>query len=146
MKDHTNRFNSPPCAADELDTGKGRVTQFSDLSPSLIFFLLSASVGVAMTGLGIIWPLVPVYAVQLGASGLQVGLIIAAFNITRTLFNPFSGRFQTVGVENLLLFQGFFSIQWYRFFMFFQHRLRCLFLSVSSTDLPQCWSSPLPWH
>lgn len=93
MKDHTNRFNSPPCAADELDTGKGRVTQFSDLSPSLILFLLSASVGVAMTGLGIIWPLVPVYAVQLGASGLQVGLIIAAFNITRTLFNPFSGRF-----------------------------------------------------
>ncbi len=93
MKDHKNRFNNPPCAADEFDTDKGRVTYLSDLSPSLILFLLSASVGVAMTGLGIIWPLVPVYAVQLGASGFQVGLIIAAFSITRTLFNPFSGRF-----------------------------------------------------
>jgi MFS family permease len=45
-----------------------------------------------MIGLGIIWPLVPVYAVELGASGLQVGLIIASFNIARTVFNPISGR------------------------------------------------------
>ena len=61
-------------------------------SPAWILFFLSASVGVAMIGLGIIWPLVPVYALELGASGFQVGLIIAAFNITRTIFNPFSGR------------------------------------------------------
>lgn len=45
-----------------------------------------------MIGLGIIWPLVPVYAVDLGASGFQVGMIIAAFNVARTLFNPVSGR------------------------------------------------------
>jgi MFS family permease len=61
-------------------------------SPAWILFFLSASVGVAMIGLGIIWPLVPVYAVDLGASGFQVGLIIAAFNIARTVFNPISGR------------------------------------------------------
>jgi MFS family permease len=61
-------------------------------SPAWILFFLSASVGVAMIGLGIIWPLVPVYAVELGASGLQVGLIIASFNIARTVFNPISGR------------------------------------------------------
>ena len=30
------------------------------------------------------------YAVELGTSGLQVGLIIAAFNIARTVFNQFS--------------------------------------------------------
>ena len=68
-------------------------SQPPELSPSWILFILSASVGVAMIGLGIIWPLVPVYAIELGASGLQVGLIIAAFNIARTVFNPFSGRF-----------------------------------------------------
>ena len=45
-----------------------------------------------MIGLGIIWPLVPVYAVQLGAGGLQVGIIIASFNLARTLFNPLAGR------------------------------------------------------
>jgi MFS family permease len=61
-------------------------------SPAWILFFLSASVGVAMIGLGIIWPLVPVYAVELGASGFQVGLIIAVFNIARAVFNPFSGR------------------------------------------------------
>jgi MFS family permease len=55
-------------------------------------FLLSASVGVATIGLGIIWPLVPVYALQLGAGGFQVGLIIASFNLARTLFNPLAGR------------------------------------------------------
>lgn len=61
-------------------------------SPAWILFFLSASVGVAMIGLGIIWPLVPVYAVDLGASGFQVGLIIAAFNVARTVLNPVSGR------------------------------------------------------
>ena len=45
-----------------------------------------------MTGLGIIWPLVPVYAVQLGAGGLQIGIIIASFNLARTLANPLAGQ------------------------------------------------------
>lgn len=54
--------------------------------------MLSAAVGVAMIGLGIIWPVVPVYAVELGATGFQVGLIIAVFNVARTALNPFSGR------------------------------------------------------
>lgn len=54
--------------------------------------LLSIAVGVAMMGLGIIWPLVPVYAVELGAGGFMVGLIIASFNVSRVLFSPFTGR------------------------------------------------------
>ena len=54
--------------------------------------MLSVSVGVAMIGLGIIWPLVPVYAVELGAGGFQIGLIIASFNLARTFFNPLAGR------------------------------------------------------
>jgi MFS family permease len=45
-----------------------------------------------MIGLGIIWPLVPVYAVELGAGGFQIGLIIASFNLARTFFNPLAGR------------------------------------------------------
>ena len=61
-------------------------------SSSGILFLLSVSVGVAMIGLGIIWPLIPVYAVELGAGGFLVGLIIASFNISRTLVSPFAGR------------------------------------------------------
>ncbi len=64
----------------------------SSLSPGGILIILSAAVGVVMTGLGIIWPLVPVYAVELGAGGLQVGIIIASFNLARTLSNPLAGR------------------------------------------------------
>jgi MFS family permease len=45
-----------------------------------------------MIGLGIIWPLVPVMAVELGAGGIQIGLIIASFNIARSFSNPFVGR------------------------------------------------------
>ena len=59
---------------------------------SAVLFILSISVGVAMTGLGIIWPLIPVYAVELGAGGFLVGVIIASFNIARTIFSPFVGR------------------------------------------------------
>lgn len=62
-------------------------------SASGVLFTLSVSVGVAMIGLGIIWPLIPVYAVQMGAGGFLVGLIIASFNLARTIFSPFTGRF-----------------------------------------------------
>ena len=62
-------------------------------SSQRLLVILCVSVGVAMVGLGIIWPLVPVYASQLGARGLELGLIIASFNIARTIAGPFSGRF-----------------------------------------------------
>jgi len=61
-------------------------------SSSGILLLLSIAVGVAMIGLGIIWPLIPVYAVELGAGGFLVGLIIASFNVSRTILNPIVGR------------------------------------------------------
>ncbi len=62
-------------------------------SASGTLLLLSFSVGVSMIGLGIIWPLIPVYAVELGAGGFLLGLIIASFNISKTVFSPFTGRF-----------------------------------------------------
>ena len=58
-----------------------------------ILFWLSASVGITMLGMGIIWPIMPVYATQLGAAGTELGLIIAAFNLARSVFNPVVGRF-----------------------------------------------------
>ena len=61
------------------------------MNKSAILFILTAAVGVAMMGLGIIWPLIPIYAVELGAGGFLVGLIVASFNISRTLLSPFSG-------------------------------------------------------
>ena len=57
-----------------------------------ILFWLSASVGVTMVGMGIIWPIMPIYAIQLGAGGTELGFIIAAFNFARSIFNPVVGR------------------------------------------------------
>lgn len=59
---------------------------------SSLLFWLSGSVGVSMIGLGIIWPLVPQYATILGARGLEIGLIIASFNVARSISNPFVGK------------------------------------------------------
>ena len=63
-----------------------------DIGATRVLFILSVSVGVAIIGLGIVWPLIPVYALDLGATGLQVGMIIASFNIARVFANPISGR------------------------------------------------------
>ncbi len=45
-----------------------------------------------VTGVGIVVPLLPVYAQTLGASGLYIGLIFGAFSISRSLFLPYFGR------------------------------------------------------
>lgn len=73
-------------------------------TPAAILFTLSAAVCSVMVGLGIIWPLLPVLAVQLGAGGLVVGLIIASYNISRTFLSPFVGRFSDrLGRKNFIL-------------------------------------------
>ncbi len=46
----------------------------------------------ATLGQGLVVPLLPVYASQLGASGLLVGCIFGAFALARTLFMPAFGR------------------------------------------------------
>lgn len=53
-----------------------------------LFFSLFATV----TGVGIVVPLLPVYAHDLGASGLYIGLIFGAFSLSRTIFLPYFGR------------------------------------------------------
>ena len=51
-------------------------------SSSGVLFLLSAAVGVAMIGLGIIWPIIPVYAVELGAGGFLLAWIAMGIMLT----------------------------------------------------------------
>jgi MFS family permease len=45
----------------------------------------------ALFGIGIIIPVMPVFAVSLGASGLSLGMIIAAFSLSRGLLQPIVG-------------------------------------------------------
>lgn len=57
-----------------------------------IFGTLFFSIFTVVTGVGIVVPLLPVYAHDLGASGMYIGLIFGAFSISRTLFLPYFGR------------------------------------------------------
>jgi MFS family permease len=57
-----------------------------------IFGALFLSIFSAVTGVGIVVPLLPVYAHDLGASGLYIGLIFGAFSLSRTFFLPYFGR------------------------------------------------------
>ena len=52
---------------------------------------LLLSVFIALLGIGIIVPVMPVFATSLGAGGLALGLIIAAFSISRGIFQPIVG-------------------------------------------------------
>jgi DHA1 family multidrug resistance protein-like MFS transporter len=58
---------------------------------TLITLLLS--VFIALLGIGIIVPIMPVFARELGAGGFALGMIIAAFSITRGLLQPVVGNF-----------------------------------------------------
>ena len=64
------------------------------MSPSIkkIFPILGLSIFSSMVGIGIIAPLLPIYARNLGATGVWVGVIFAGYAISRTVVLPFVGR------------------------------------------------------
>jgi MFS family permease len=56
-------------------------------------FILFITAFVDMVGFAMILPLLPYYAVHLGASGLVVGLLISAFSVAQLAVAPLWGRF-----------------------------------------------------
>jgi MFS family permease len=57
-----------------------------------IFGTLFFSIFATVTGVGIVVPLLPVYAHHAGAGGFAIGLIFGSFSMSRTLFLPYFGR------------------------------------------------------
>ena len=57
-----------------------------------IFIVLFFSIFSTITGVGIVVPLLPVWAHNLGASGFYIGLIFGAFSLSRTFLLPFFGQ------------------------------------------------------
>lgn len=71
---------------------------------SNILLTLLLSVFIALLGIGIIVPVMPVFATRLGAGGLALGMIIAAFSITRGLLQPVIGNLSDrLGRKNFLM-------------------------------------------
>ena len=68
-------------------------------------FLLLAITFIAQLGLGIITPIIPIYALELGATGLTLGLMVASFSIARGVTQPLVGSFSDrVGRKRFLIF------------------------------------------
>jgi len=57
-----------------------------------VFITLFVATAVAMLGLGVITPILPLYAKSVGATGIELGVIFAAFALSRGVFAPIIGR------------------------------------------------------
>jgi multidrug resistance protein len=56
------------------------------------FFVLVTTMLISMLGFGIVVPLLPIYADQMGASALEIGFINAGFSLTLLVALPFMGQ------------------------------------------------------
>ena len=71
-----------------LGNGKG----FIPTDQKGIFITLFVAIFSTITGVGIVVPLLPIYANDLGASGLYIGMIFGSFSISRSILLPVFGR------------------------------------------------------
>ncbi len=68
------------------------------------FASLFIAVAVAMLGIGIIIPILPLYADTFGASGVTIGFVFASFSISRALLGPWIGRLSDrIGRKRIML-------------------------------------------
>jgi len=74
-----------------------------------IFPVLGISIFASMLGIGIIAPLLPLYAEDLGATGIWIGIIFASFSISRAIFIPIVGRLSDQNGRKVFICSGLFS-------------------------------------
>ncbi len=77
------------------------------MTKKTIPFLLLAIFS-TMLGLGIIAPIMPLYADKLGATGLWIGMVFGAFSISRALFIPVIGKLSDRKGRKIFLCTGLF--------------------------------------
>ncbi|MBW1704885.1 MAG: MFS transporter [Deltaproteobacteria bacterium] len=73
-----------------------------------IFNTLFLAVFVTAMGAGLVAPLLPVYAHELGAGAFQIGLVFGAFSLTRSIFVPYFGKLSDRKGKKPLLTTGLF--------------------------------------
>ena len=57
-----------------------------------VFYTLNLAVFTSMLGMGIVIPFMPLYAKNLGATGISIGIFFASFPLAQMLFMPTIGR------------------------------------------------------
>jgi DHA1 family multidrug resistance protein-like MFS transporter len=81
----------------------------ADMNKKIFITLFIATV-ITMTGLGIIDPILPLYAKSMKATGIQLGIIFAGFALSRSIFAPIVGQYsdrhgrKTLMIAGLVLF------------------------------------------
>lgn len=68
--------------------------------------VLFISVFATMLGLGIVSPLLPIYAENLGATGIWLGIVFSAFALSRSVFMPIVGRLSDQRGRKRILIAG----------------------------------------
>ena len=74
-----------------------------------IYNVLFISVFATMLGLGIVSPLLPIYAENLGATGIWLGVIFSAFALSRSVFMPIIGRISDRRGRKWIILTGMFA-------------------------------------
>jgi MFS family permease len=74
-----------------------------------IFNTLFLAVFVTAMGAGLVAPLLPIYAHDLGAGAFQIGLIFGAFSVTRSIFVTYFGKLSDRKGKKPLLTAGLFQ-------------------------------------
>ncbi len=74
-----------------------------------VFITLFFAMFSTVTGVGIVVPLLPIYANDLGATGIYVGLIFGSFSLSRTFLLPLFGRLSDLNGRKPFIIAGIFS-------------------------------------
>ncbi|MFH2012694.1 MAG: MFS transporter [Pseudomonadota bacterium] len=74
-----------------------------------VFITLFLAGFTAMVGIGIIVPLLPLYAQTLGASGVWLGIIFSGFSLSRYIFMPVIGRLSDKKGRKIFICIGLFG-------------------------------------
>ena len=75
-----------------------------------VFPIIGLSVFSSMLGMGILHPILPIYAADMGATGIWIGLIAGAYSITRAILMPLIGRWSDRRGRKVFLGVGLFDI------------------------------------
>ena len=74
-----------------------------------VFPILALAIFSSMLGIGIVVPLLPIYADSMGASGVGLGVILAGFSISRAVSTPIFGRISDRKGRKFLIVVGLLS-------------------------------------
>ncbi len=97
-----------------------------DKRDRLIFSTLFFAIFATVTGVGIVVPLLPVYAHDLGASGLYIGLIFGAFSLSRTFFLPYFGMLSDRKGRKIFIIPGLLAYTLISFTFLFSNSVQAL--------------------